>query len=242
MCHNLRKNNTDLIHLDISGILINKLRNIAEAFPKHFQSVNGSSCPGTFPFINQSTEVLPLAPISNSDFHNAIKRLRPTKSVELDGIPSFVIKDCCQIFVPILKFIFSLSLSQNTFHNLWKQAAITPVLKKWKTPSVGNNRPIALLNHFSKVFKFIIHDYVSNFLKSKLNHSQHGFIKSKSTVTNLVTFLELVTPLVCSHGQTDFDFSNAFNILPHAPLHHKLSNYGLSSGYLIWFLSCLTNR
>jgi hypothetical protein len=39
-----------------------------------------------------------------------------------------------------------------------------------------------------------------------------------------------------------FDFSNAFDILPHALLFHKLSNYGLSSGYLKLFLSYLVNR
>jgi hypothetical protein len=51
------------------------------------------------------------------------------------------------------------------------------------------------------------------FFKSKWNSSQHGFIKSKSTITNSVTFLDFVTPLFCSQSQTDsiyFDFSNAF--------------------------------
>jgi hypothetical protein len=60
-----------------------------------------------------------------------------------------------------------------------------------------------------------------------------------------VTFLDFVAPLVCLQGQTDsicFDFSNPFDILPHALLFHKLSSYGLSSGYLNWFLSYLTNR
>jgi hypothetical protein len=128
---------------------------------------------------------------------------------------------------------------------LWKQAAVVPVFKKGKTSSVGNYRPITILNNFSKVFEFIKHDHVSYFFKSKLSSSQHGFIKSKSTFTNLVTFLDFVTPLVCSQGQTDtiyFGFSNAFDILPHSLLLHKLSYYGLSCGYLNWFLSYLTKR
>jgi hypothetical protein len=83
------------------------------------------------------------------------------------------------------------------------------------------------------------------FFKSKLNSSQHGFIKSKSTTTNLVTFLDFGTALVCSQGQVDsvyFDFSNAFDIFPHALLLHKRNNYGLSSGYINWFHSYLTDR
>jgi hypothetical protein len=39
-----------------------------------------------------------------------------------------------------------------------------------------------------------------------------------------------------------FNFSNAFDILPHALLLQKLNNYGLSSGYINWFHSNLTNR
>jgi hypothetical protein len=133
--------------------------------------------------------------------------------------------------MPFLKFTLNLKLSRNSFPNLRKQAAIVPVFKKGKTSSVGNYRPMAILKNFSKFFNFITHDYVSHFLKSKLNCSQHGFIKSKSTVTKLVTFLDFNTPSVCSQGQTDsiyFDFGNAFDILPHALLHHNLSKYGLS--------------
>jgi hypothetical protein len=80
--------------------------------------------------VKHCTENLPLAFISDSDFQSAVKRLRPTKSVGLDGIPSFVIKGCSDIFVPTFTFIFNLSLSQNTFPKLWKQAVIVPVFKK----------------------------------------------------------------------------------------------------------------
>jgi hypothetical protein len=51
------------------GILINRTRDIAEAFSKHFQLVYSSSYPGIFPLINQSTEVLSLALLLNSDIH-----------------------------------------------------------------------------------------------------------------------------------------------------------------------------
>jgi hypothetical protein len=51
----------------------NKPRDIPEIFLEHFKSAYSSSCPGTFPFIHQFTEVLSLSPISNSDVHNAIK-------------------------------------------------------------------------------------------------------------------------------------------------------------------------
>jgi hypothetical protein len=70
--------------------------------------------------LNKCTEVLSLAPISNSDAQNAIKCLPPFKSVGLDGIPSICFPGCSAIFVPVFKFIFNLSLSRNAFPNLWK--------------------------------------------------------------------------------------------------------------------------
>jgi hypothetical protein len=94
---------------------------------------------------------LSLVPVSNSDVHNTIKRLRPIKLIGLDNIPSSVKKSCCEIFVHVLKFTFNISISQNTFL-MRKQATIVPVFKKGKICSVGNYGPIIILNNYSKFF------------------------------------------------------------------------------------------
>jgi hypothetical protein len=52
----------------------------------------------------------------------------------------------------------------------------------------------------------------------------------------------LLSPEEPVTDSTYFHFSNVFYILQRALLHHILSNYGLSSDYLNWFLSYLTNR
>jgi hypothetical protein len=59
-----------------------------------------------------------------------------------------------------------------------------------------------------------------------------------NVVTNSITCLEFVTPLVCSHCQADaiyFDLSCASDLLPHDLLLHNLANYGLSAAYVNWF-------
>jgi hypothetical protein len=61
---------------------------------------------------------------------NAVKWLQLLKSLGLDGVLSSVIKGCSEIFVPVLRFVFNLSLSQNAFPKLWKQATIVPVFKE----------------------------------------------------------------------------------------------------------------
>jgi hypothetical protein len=71
----------------------------------------------------QCSEFLSLAPISDLDVCKAIKRLKP-KSVGLDDIPGFVIKgfSATRIFIPILRHIFNLSLTQQHFPTVWKEA------------------------------------------------------------------------------------------------------------------------
>jgi hypothetical protein len=99
---------------------------------------------------------LSIAPTFNSGVQNVIKWLQPSKSVELDRIPSIVIKDGSENVVPFLGFIFNLSSSYNTFPNLWKQAGIVPVFKEGKCFSVGNYIPIAILNIFSPNFSNLL--------------------------------------------------------------------------------------
>jgi hypothetical protein len=186
-----------------------------------------------------------LASVSDSDVFKAIKRVGPSKSVGIDKIPAFIVNGCSEIFIPFLKFIFNLSLSERSFPTLWKQAAVIAVLKKANGASVYNYRPISILNAFSKIFEFVIQEHVSYCFKSKLNPSQHGFMKSKSTATNRVCYLDAIVPLVDSQRQADsiyFDFSNAFDRVPHELLLRKLNDCGLSAGYVSWFRSYLTNR
>jgi hypothetical protein len=144
-----------------------------------------------------------------------------------------------------LQYIFNLSLSQLLFPSSWQKAAILPIFKKGNISLIANYRPISILNNFSKVFEFVIYDHVSHYFQSKLNCCQHGFIKSRSTTSNLVTYLDYITPLVSSQRHVDaiyFDFSSAFDLVSHTLLLGKLSSFGLTSAYVSWFRSYLTDR
>ena len=106
-------------------------------------------------------------------------------------------------------------------------------------------RVITLLKTFPKKIEIITNEHVSRYLKSKFNPRQHGFIKSKSTSTNLGACLDFVTRLIHSHPQVDaiyFDFSNAFDPVSRAILFRKLDGFRLSPTYVTWFRSYLPNR
>jgi hypothetical protein len=151
-----------------------------------FSLIIVASCSGIFSSFNQCLQLLSLAPTFNSCVQNVIKRLQPSKSVGLEGIPNIVIKDCSQNVVPLLSFIFNLSSSYNTFPNLWKQAGIVPVFKEGKRFSVGNYTSITILNNFFSVSEFITYDHFTHFLISKLNSSQHGPDTSKYVYSYII--------------------------------------------------------
>jgi hypothetical protein len=60
-----------------------------------------------------------------------------------------------------------------------------------------------------------------------------------------VTYLDFISPLVSSKHQVDsiyFDFSSAFDFVPHSIFLYKLYVYGLSDSHVNWFCSYLTVR
>jgi hypothetical protein len=120
-----------------------------------------------------------------------------------------------------------------------------PVFSKANTVSVSNYRPTSLPIHFSTLVEFLIYEQVSHYVKFKLNPCQHGFSKSKFTVTNLVTYLDIIVPLAGFQRQADyinFDLSSEHNAVTHTLLLHKLTAFGLSDGDANWLHSYLTNR
>jgi hypothetical protein len=61
-------------------------------------------------------------------FSECYKTAAAIEMSRTDGIRSFVLTGCPEMFVSVLTFIFNLSLFQGTFPNLWEQAAIVLVL------------------------------------------------------------------------------------------------------------------
>ena len=81
-------------------------------------------------------------------------------------------------------------------------------------------------------------------IKHKLiNSSQHGFLKSKSCLTNLLCFFEEITKWVDEGSPVDIiylDFQKAFDKVPHQRLILKLKSHGIS--IINWIGQWLTDR
>lgn len=81
--------------------------------------------------------------------------------------------------------------------------------------------------------------------KSLISSNQHGFVKKRSTVTNLLEFTNFVISEISKGNQVDAiytDFSKAFDRVDHKLLLYKLDKLGLPSPFLRWLLSFLSER
>ena len=83
-------------------------------------------------------------------------------------------------------------------------------------------------------------------VKNKLiTKSQHGFLKARSCLTNLLCFLEDITKWVDDGSPVDvvhLDFQKAFDKVPHQRLLIKLKAYGIGESMINWIQAWLTDR
>ena len=105
----------------------------------------------TRPSMNNSA-LTSFEPVSEEDILKILKS-SPTKSCDLDPIPTSLVKDCADILITPITNIINYLLKEGSFPNYFKIAYVTPLLKK---PSLDRNllknyRPVSNLSFISKL-------------------------------------------------------------------------------------------
>ena len=114
--------------------------------------------------------------------------------------------------------LFNLSLSTGYLPNDWKNANVTLTHKGGAKDVISNYRPISLLSTTSKLLERCIHNYIYTITYGDISFNQHGFMKSKSTNTQLVDFYNNVYKLEDNGKQVDvayLDSKKALDSVPH---------------------------
>ena len=142
---------------------------------------------------------------------------------------------------------FNMSLKEGIVPFEWKEANSIPLFKKGSRNKSVNYRPVSLTSVICKLLETIIRDHMMDFLiKHKLiNPSQHGFLKAKSCLTNLLCFLEEITKWVDDGSPVDviyLDFQKAFDKVPHQRLISKLKSHGMGNSIINWIEQWLKDR
>ena len=143
--------------------------------------------------------------------------------------------------------MFNISLREGVVPAEWKEANVTPLFKKRSKSKTENYRPVSLTSVLCKLLETFIRDHkVDLLVKNKLiTKSQHGFLKARSYLTNLLCFLENITKWVDDGSPVDvvyLDFQKAFDKVPHLRLLIKLKAYGIGESMINWIQAWLTDR
>ena len=143
--------------------------------------------------------------------------------------------------------VFNLSLKEGVVPFEWKEANIIPLFKKGSRNKSENYRPVSLTSVICKLLERLIKYHMVDFIvKHKLlNSSQHGFLKARSCLTNMLCFLEEITKWIDVGSPVDIiylDFQKAFGKVPHQRLLLKLKAHGIGDSITDWIEQWLTDR
>jgi hypothetical protein len=129
----------------------------------------------------------------------------------------------------------------------WKDANITPLFKKDLRHAKQNYRPISLTAIIGKVMENLVKSPMVNYLSryDLISKNQHGFVRKKSCMTNLLETLDIITEVVNRGFSIDLiflDFAKAFDMVSHAGLLVKLKSFGFDDQLIKWMKSYLSGR
>ena len=185
--------------------------------------------------------------VSDLDVLRAIQGMQ-SKSSGVDGISLRMIKLICPTIVSSITLVINSSIREGCFPHSWKKALLL-ALSKIKTPlSPSDTRPIAQLPEISKILEKIAFQQLSDFLEANniLDSRQAGYRKGHSTQTALLAVTEDARDALGNDSITLlvlFDFSKAFDSIPHKKLLKKLRKLcRCSDRSLRCFLSYLYGR
>ncbi|XP_036147301.1 uncharacterized protein LOC118647146 [Monomorium pharaonis] len=156
----------------------------------------------------------------------------------VDGIPPFILRIAWPCISSWLTELFNNSLKFSSFPTAWKRALIRPLSKISKPTSPSDTRPIANLPAMSKLLERIVADQMVDYLNEHnlFDPRQSAYRSSYNTQSALLRVCNdikegidagLVTIMVL------FDFSKAFDTVPHLLLLTKLKKYGFSDAVIM---------
>ena len=174
----------------------------------------------------------------------------PSKSCELDALPTSLLKDSLPDVISSIAKIINVSLSTGIVPISFKNAIVKPLLKKHDLDQneFNNYRPVSNLSFLSKilekvVFKQLIEHLVRNNLRQKFQSAYRMFHSTETAL--LRVFNDLINAMdsgnICV--LTLLDLSAAFDTIDHNILLSRLyTSFGISESVHAWFKSYLSTR
>ena len=178
---------------------------------------------------------------------NILNSLDISKSPGPDNFYPRILKELSKELSEPLFLFFSKSLIDGVLPKIWKDAHVTPVYQNGEKCSPGNYRPISLTSVICKTLEKLTGNAIVDHMEknSLFNNSQHGFMKTRSCITQLLATLEEWTDLLDQNFLIDviyLDFQKAFYTIHHQRLLSKIHAYGIRGKVYEWARNFLLNR
>ena len=186
--------------------------------------------------------------ITDDNVLYALNEMNPNSAPGDDGMYVTYLRNLRCFMVEPLKLIFQQSLDTGELPHDWKRGLIIPIYKKNGKPGdPGSYRPICLTSVVCKLLEKIVHMKMVDYLgqNNLLSINQHGFMKGRSTASNLVETLDEWTSMIDDRIPVDciyIDLAKAFDSVSHAKLLYKLESFGFGGQSLAWLRSFLCGR
>lgn len=225
---------------------VTTLKEISDLFARHFSSVYimSSNHNPSQSDQNDHTAIQDML-ISESDILRASQNLKSSFSFGPDLLPTSFVKNCISTLLYPLGVLFNKSIQEGHLPKFWKQSFVTPVFKSGNKSSISQYRPISIISAFPKLLDAIIAEKFSEVFSSVIIDEQHGFVKGRSTSSNLLLYSNYISRAIECSRQVDsicLDFSKAFDTIDHGLLLNKLSSIGVKGNVFRWIASYLNGR
>jgi hypothetical protein len=101
----------------------------------------------------------------SEDYIRTLITTSPTKSCSLDPIPTYLVKNCLDVLLPVITTMVNLSLQTGHCPVDWKNAVVHPNLKNENSePNFENYRPLSNLAFTSKLTEKADNNQLHSFL------------------------------------------------------------------------------
>ena len=215
---------------------------------KQFTSVFTREREGAVPTIERRTNSkLCKTHVTTNMVLKELRHLDVSKSCRPDGLHPRLLLELAEIMAKPVATLFNETLKKGTLPIDWKKATITAIFKKGAVNLAENYRPISLTEALCKIMEKLLRNVIIDHLlrENLLSPKQYGFISGRSTVTQLLYYLDECINTISNGGVVDsvyLDFSKAFDTVPHRRLITKLQAYGIDGDILKWIQEFLQGR
>lgn len=162
------------------------------------------------PVINDQLPTLD-QPFEEDQVRDALLALDENKGAGPDGLPPVFWKKTASVMATPLTKLFNASLLTGVF----PLAYVVVVHKSGLRSKLQNYQQISILSCPGKVLDKLMCQRVTSAFRETICEAQHGFLKGRSTTTNLIDFVSELLPSIEAGHQVDalyLDFSKLLTV------------------------------